>query len=300
MRAAFFGTPAAAIPALCSLADAATVATVVTRPDRPRGRSGRPGPSAVKRAAQEFGFPVLAPERAEEALDAVAGCDVAVVVAYGQILPERLLAAVPAGFVNVHFSLLPRWRGAAPVAHAILAGDDATGVSLMRLDAGLDTGPVFDQVRIPLRGNERRGPLTARLAAVGAELLGRTLAPIVSGAAVARRQDGAAATSAPKLRVADARLDPATGTEAVYRRVRAFHPAPGAWGMVEGRRFKVLDAAPLPDVAAPGRLASHEGRLLLGTGEGALELVTVQPEGRRPMSGSDWLAGRRGTSATLE
>jgi len=183
MRAAFLGTPASAVPSLAALADVADVVLVVTRPDRRRGRGARPTPPPVKTAALEWGFPVAQPEDAAtlQRLLAPLSLDLALVVAFGMILPPEVLATTRLGFVNVHFSLLPRWRGAAPVARAILAGDEKTGVSLMLIDAGLDTGPVIAAVGTPIAPDETRGSLTARLAHLGALLVDERLPAYVAG-----------------------------------------------------------------------------------------------------------------------
>ncbi len=298
MRAAFFGTPPAAVPSLAALAAVADVRLVVTRPDRPRGRSGRAAPSAVKVAAVDWGFPVAQPRRARELAEL--DVDVAVVVAYGQILPGALLAQPPHGFVNVHFSVLPRWRGAAPVARAILAGDEATGVSLMVLDEGMDTGPVLATEETPICDSETAGEVTARLAALGAALLGDYLPAYVRGDLAAEPQDGAAATLAPKLEPAEAEISRQHGAAEVLRRVRAFHPRPGAWAQVEGERIKVLAAAPTQSAGLrPGRIELKGGEAVLTTGDGSVALVTVQPAGKAPMPGAAWMNGRRGEPAEL-
>ncbi len=298
MRAAFFGTPPAAVPSLAALAAVADVELVVTRPDKPRGRSGRAAPSAVKLAAADWGFPVVQPRRAREitGLDV----DVAVVVAYGQILPATLLEQPARGFVNVHFSVLPRWRGAAPVARAILAGDELTGVSLMVLDEGMDTGPVLATEQTAIGEGETAGALTARLAALGAALLGDYLAAYVRGDLVAEPQDEAAAMPAPKLEPAEAEIGRHHGAAQVLRRVRAFHPRPGAWAVVDGERLKILEAAPTLNAGLrPGRIEQKGGEAVLTTGDGSVALVTVQPAGKAPMSGAAWMNGRRGEPAEL-
>ncbi len=299
MRAAFFGTPPAAVPSLAALATVADVALVVTRPDTPKGRSGRAAPSPVKVAAADWGFPLAQPRRAAELTDL--DVDVAVVVAYGQLLPAAVLELPRRGFVNVHFSLLPRWRGAAPVARAILAGDRVTGVSLMVLDEGMDTGPVLATEETPIGDGEPAGALTARLAGRGAALLADYLPAWVRGDLAPEPQDDAAATLAPKLHVDGARLDRTLGATEVLRRVRAFHPRPGTWAVVEGERLKILAAAPTRNAGLrPGRIEPKGGEAVLTTGDGAVSLVTVQPAGKGPMSGRAWMNGRRGEPAELD
>jgi methionyl-tRNA formyltransferase len=303
IRTAFFGTPAAAVPVVAALAGSTDLRLVVTRPDRPRGRSGRPDPPAVKRAAAEFGIPLAQPARPGEIGDVLraAALDVAVVAAYGRIIPGSLLAVPARGFVNVHFSLLPRWRGASPVAHAILGGDGETGVTLMQMDEGLDTGPVLAAARTAIRSDDTTGTLTARLAHLGARLLADTLPALARGEIAATAQDDAAATTAPPLAGDDGHIDPHRPAAEVLRLVRAMHPWPGAWGTVAGERFKVLAAAPagggeLP----PGRIAADRDMVRLGTGGGSVELLTVQPAGKAAMSGRAWMNGRRGEPADLE
>ncbi len=302
MRAAFFGTPPAAVPALAALAAVADVALVVTRPDKARGRSRRPIPPAVKEAAADWGFPVAQPRRAGDVTDRLTALDVdvAVVVAYGQLLPPGLLAVPAHGFVNVHFSVLPRWRGAAPVARAILAGDRITGVSLMVLDEGLDTGPVLVSEETPIGAEETAGALTARLAALGAALLGDYLGAYVAGNLVAVPQDGSSATVASKLEGAEAQLDRSMDGPEVLRRVRAFHPRPGAWVETDAGRIKVLRARPTSDAGLrPGHIEATGGVAVLTTGAGSVELVEVQPAGKPPMAGRDWMNGRRNEPAEV-
>ncbi len=301
MQTAFFGTPPAAVPSLETLAAETEIRFVVTRPDRPRGRSGRPRPSAVKEAARRLDLPVFQPDEPDELADRAAELEAAVVTAYGKIIKPALLSAPRKGFVNVHFSLLPRWRGAAPVARTILAGDAHTGVTLIEMDEGLDTGPILSRVETPIDPQESAGRLTERLSLLGADLLGATLAPYVRGEITPLPQPEDGATSAPKVDPAEARIDPARPAEEVVRAVRAFSPAPGAWGEVEGKRFRVLgavEAASLPDLP-PGRIELVGGALLMGTGTGVVQLTVVQQAGRSVMSGGAWGNGRRGEPATL-
>lgn len=304
IRAAFFGTPAAAVPVLAAVAEIADVALVVTRADKPAGRSMRPEPPPVKEAAADWGLPLAQPDRAGEVAARLAdlGVDVAVLAAYGQIIRPRLLGTPRRGFVNVHFSLLPRWRGAAPVERAILAADATTGVSLMAMDEGLDTGAVIATVATPIRPGERAGELTARMASLGARLTADHLAGYVAGDVAASPQDDAAATTAPRLLVAEARLDPRATPEALGRMVRAFHPRPGAWMTVEGGRFKVIRAHPgrMEVEVATGAIELVEGRVLLGAAVGTLELVEVQPAGKPAMPALAWMNGRRGAPASVE
>ena len=298
MRVVFFGTPDAAVPALRALVAAGhEVAFVVTQPDRRRGRGAELSPSPVKVAALELDVPVLTPDRAREVVDAVAGsgAEVGVVVAFGQLLPPALLEAVPHGFVNVHFSLLPRWRGAAPVERALLAGDARTGVCIMALEAGLDTGPVYARGVVPIGAHDTAGELEAKLVARGTELLVATL-PAVPGTRP-DPQEGEP-TYADKLTVEEFELDWDRPAAELARQIRAGNPRPGAWTTDHGSRVKVWRAKPLsvPADEPPGTLFA---RTRVATGDGALELVEVQPEGKRAMPADAWVAGRRGATTAL-
>ncbi len=298
MRLVFFGTPDAAVPALRALHAAGhDIASVVTQPDRRRGRGSEPSPSPVKVAAAELELPVLTPERSREVIDHVAasGAEIGVVVAFGQLLPEALLEAVPRGFLNVHFSLLPRWRGAAPVARAVLAADSETGVCIMALEAGLDTGPVYSRVVTPIGSHETAGELEARLVVLGTDLLVTTLPAIPMS--VPTPQVGEP-TYADKLTVEEFELDWELPATDLARMVRAGNPRPGAWTNDHGKRLKVWRARALSASvdAAPGTVFAHTR---VATGEGSLELVEVQPEGKRMMAANAWLAGRREPTVLL-
>jgi methionyl-tRNA formyltransferase len=289
------------VPPLRALVDAGhDVALVVTQPDRRRGRGGSLVPSAVRRAAEELGLPVRTPERARETIDEVRAlhADLGVVVAFGQLLPTPLLEAVDDVFVNVHFSLLPRWRGAAPVERAILAGDAETGVCLVRVDPELDAGPVYAEARTPIRADDTAGALRRRLVGIGTDLLVAHLPRVAT--AVPLPQEGVP-TYADKLTVEEFRLDPAAGSRVLERVVRAGNPRPGAWCTVRGRRVKVWRAHVGPSGAGPSGgaiAASVEGAIgpdaALATADGALVLDEVQPEGKRAMAATAWRAGLRG------
>ena len=273
MRVVFLGTPRDAVPPLRALHDAGhEIALVVTQPDRKRGRGGALVPSPVKVAAGELGLAVATPTRAREVVDQVrsTGAELGVVVAFGQLLPVPLLEALPRGFVNLHFSILPRWRGAAPVERAILAGDAETGVDLMAIEAGLDTGPVYASVRTPIAPTETAGELHDRLVGLATDLLVATL-PDLPGLAPAPQVGEP--TYAEKLTVGEFELDPAAPPDDLVRTVRAGNPRPGAWTTVDGRRLKVWRAH-----VDDGRFVADE----------------VQPEGKRAMPYAAWLAGHRG------
>lgn len=295
-RSAFFGTPAAAIPALAALAAGTSVELVVTQPDRPQGRSKQLIPSAVKIAASEWGIPIAQPSRAVEIAGNLEGLDVAVVVAYGQILPERMLGLPRHGFINVHFSKLPRWRGAAPVARAILAGDDSTGVDLMQLDAGMDTGPIIARSNTPIGPSETGGTLTARLAGLGAALLARTLPGILDGSAERVAQPENGVSLAPKVSSAEAFVSPlSTPAAQIDRAVRAFNPSPGAWAIVDGERLKVWRSGVRSGTdLAPGATEFVDGAPVVGTPDGAWELIEVQAAGKARLDAAGWARGHRG------
>jgi methionyl-tRNA formyltransferase len=275
VRLVFLGTPTDAVPSLQALHAAGhEIPLVVTQPDRRRGRGGALVPSPVKAAAEELGLPVATPAKAREVVEDVraTGAELGVVVAFGQLLPPALLDALPQGFVNVHFSLLPRWRGAAPVERAILAGDTETGVCIMELEQGLDTGPVYAREATPIGPDETAGELHERLVRIGTDLLLETVPGVRD--ATPEPQVGEA-TYAEKLTVEEFHLDPATPADELLLRVRAGNPRPGAWLTVDGKRIKVWRAH-----VADGRLVPDE----------------VQPEGKRPMTYPAWQAGHRGAS----
>ncbi|MDQ1456716.1 MAG: methionyl-tRNA formyltransferase [Actinomycetota bacterium] len=293
MRIVYFGTPVDAVPPLRALVDDGhDVALVVTQPDRRRTRGAGTDWSPVKRAAVDLGLPLRTPEKAREVVDDVRASDavLGVVVAFGQLLPVSLLEALPHGFVNLHFSLLPRWRGAAPVERAILAGDPETGVDLMRIEAGLDTGPVFARARVPIGPLESAGELHGRLVEVGTQLLRAHLPSIPD--AVPEPQVGEP-TYAEKLGVDEFRLDPDRSAAELARVVRAGNPRPGAWFRAGGRRVKVWRAREV-ERAEPLEPGSIHADGTFGTVRGALALDEVQPEGKRVMNANEWLAGVRG------
>jgi methionyl-tRNA formyltransferase len=305
MRVVYLGTPAAAVPPLKALLGSGhKVVAVVTRPDRPRDhRGGRPAPSPVKQVALDAGLPVLEPERGRDpALPgqlAELAADIGVSCAFGFLLPPPVLAAFPRGVINLHFSLLPAYRGAAPVQRALLDGVEVSGVCTFLIDEGIDTGPLLACRQVPVLPEEDAGSLTARLAETGAELVVSTLDGLEKGTLRPRPQPQRGGSLAPKVDPGEARLQLDAPAERVVNAVRAFTPSPGAWTTFRGRRLKVLRARLAPEPAGrpalePGRLAAGAGeRLLVGTGDHPVELVTVQPEGRRPMSGEEFARGAR-------
>jgi methionyl-tRNA formyltransferase len=298
MRLVFFGTPADAATALDALVVSGhEVALVVTRPDKRRGRGGALTPSPVREAAIRLDLAVRTPVKAAEVVDEVraSGADLGVVVAYGQILPPVLIDAVPLGLVNVHFSLLPRWRGAAPVERAILANDGETGVCIMRLEEGLDTGPVFASERTVIGPEETAGELRTRLVDLGTRLLVRTVPDVPS--AMPEPQVGEP-TYADKLDIAEFHLDPAHSASELHRLVRAGNPRPGAWMHVGGKRMKVLRASVTPGIAERPGVIDDSARL--ATTDGFLSLDDVQPEGGRVMTGIEWRRGLRKVDVSVD
>lgn len=304
MRIVFMGTPAFAVPSLKKLAAAYDVALVVTRPDAVRSRGKRLEPSPVKVAALELGLPVIEAKRmAPEVLEALAAAraDVFCVAAYGCILPDEVLSLAPLGCMNVHASLLPRWRGAAPIQRAILAGDELAGVSIMRIGHGVDTGAYCAQASCPVAG-KTADELTADLAELGGDLLVRTLPAIEAGEARWIEQDEALVTHAAKIEKAELRLDPALPALDNERRVLASSDAAPARCVLAGRPVRVTRAvtAPAPVPVDPGELAIHGHRVYLGCADGALELARVKPDGKREMDASAWAAGQRERSGSWE
>lgn len=272
------------------------IAAVVTQPDRPAHRRRITAPP-VKEVATAAGIEALQPERLSgEALDAVLGLapDALVWAAYGNLVPRRLIEAVDGRAVNVHPSLLPRWRGAEPVAHAILAGDAETGVTLMQGTAALDAGPVIEQEKVAIGGSESTGELEARLALVGSSLLERRLVPYLEGRLVARAQDESSVTWAPRLDPALGDLDLARPAEELARIVRAYTPDPGAHTFFRGTRLAVLRAAAAEGAPSEqGSLRLDSGVPLVATGSGWLRLDEVRPAGKRAMTGAEWARGQR-------
>ena len=295
------GTPEFAVPSLDAvrrLSDAGTIdlVVVVTQPDR-AGHRGRVTAPPVKDRAIALGIPVLQPARLDSAaVDEIRGLEPLLLVwaAYGNKIPRGLIDAVSGRAVNVHASLLPRWRGAAPVAHAILAGDRETGITLMEGTAALDEGPILAQERTAIGEAESRGDLTHRLAAIGARLLERELPRYIAGELTGTPQDGATATLAPKLSSRDGELDFARPADELARRVRALTPEPGAWTKFRGERLVVAGASVSGGTPHEhGVLEIHDGRPEVAAGAGWLRLDLVRPAGKRTMRGEDWARGLR-------
>lgn len=298
MRVVFMGSPDFALPSLRALLEAYQVVGVVTQPDRPAGRGLGMRPAPVKQAAVEYGLPIIQPHRLHDP-EAIAilrqwAPGLIVVAAFGQILRQEVLDLPEHGCLNIHASLLPRWRGAAPVQAAILHGDRETGVTLMKMDTKLDTGPILAQRALPIREDETGGSLSRRLAEAGAELLLQTLPDYLPGRLAPRPQEEHLATYAPLLRKADGALDFSRSAAALERQIRAFDPWPGSFFLWQGRRINVLRARAERSAAPePGTVVERGNRPAIATSEGFLVLEVVQPEGRTPMSAGDFVRGAR-------
>ncbi|PKH41463.1 methionyl-tRNA formyltransferase [Nocardioides alpinus] len=299
MRVVFAGTPEVAVPALDAIAASRhELVGVVTRPDAPSGRGRKLLASPVALRAEELGVPVLKPEHPRDpdfqAALAELRPDVCPVVAYGAMLPQSALDLVPHGWINLHFSVLPSWRGAAPVQHSLWAGDEVTGATTFRIVKALDAGPVFGIMTERIRPGDTAGDLLERLAEGGSGLLVQTLDGIEDGSLEAREQPEDGVSFAPKILVDDARIDWTHPAAAIDRQVRACTPAPGAWSTFEGERIKVgpLTGADGPDLG-PGVLEVTKNAVLVGTGTTPLRLGEVKAFGKKQMPAADWARGVR-------
>ncbi|WP_407840050.1 methionyl-tRNA formyltransferase [Streptomyces sp. DSM 116496] len=301
MKLVFAGTPEVAVPALDALIASGRheVAAVVTRPDAPAGRGRRLVASPVAERAEEAGIEVLKPVRPRDpefqARLREIGPDCCPVVAYGALIPKGALDIPKHGWVNLHFSLLPAWRGAAPVQQSIMAGDQVTGASTFRIEEGLDTGPVFGILTEEIRPTDTSGDLLTRLAFAGSGLLVATMDGIEDGTLRAVEQPADGVSLAPKITVEDARVDWNAPAMRVDRLVRGCTPAPGAWTVFRGERLKLVSVAPVADRTdlKPGDLGAAKNNVYVGTGSHAVELLWVQPQGKKPMKAADWARGVR-------
>ncbi len=301
MKLVFAGTPEVAVPALDALIASGRheVAAVITRPDAPAGRGRRLVASPVAERAEEAGIEVLKPVRPrdpdfQDRLREIAP-DCCPVVAYGALIPKSALDIPKHGWVNLHFSLLPAWRGAAPVQQSIIAGDQVTGASTFRIEEGLDTGPVYGILTEEIRPTDTSGDLLTRLAFAGSGLLAATMDGIEDGTLRAVEQPHDGVSHAPKITVEDARIDWSAPAMRADRVVRGCTPAPGAWTVFRGERLKVISLGPVPDRRdlEPGALAPAKNNVYVGTGSHAVELLWVQPQGKKPMRAADWARGVR-------
>ncbi len=300
MRVIFMGTPQFALPSLDMLAKAHELVSVITQPDRPAGRGKEMHPSRVKLRALELGLDVRTPAslKGDQIQADLLGLepDLIIVAAFGQLLPEAILEGPKFGALNVHASLLPRWRGAAPIQAAILAGDNITGVTIMEMDAGLDTGPIVNQAQTPILPDETGGMLSDRLAVLGSELLQKTIEPYTSGELGPTPQDENLATYAPMLKKKDGLLQfKEHSASRLARQVRAHDPWPGSFFVWRDTRLGVSQAAVLEEEAlAPGEVALIDGWPVIGCETSALRLLQVHPAGRRTMAGDEFVRGAPG------
>jgi methionyl-tRNA formyltransferase len=300
MRIVYMGTPPFAVPPLHSLISAGhELVGVITRIDKPAGRGKVLTPPAVKVAAGQAGLPVFQPKRVREpesiAQIRAMGPEVIVVAAYGQILPRELLALPKYGCVNIHASLLPAYRGAAPINWAIINGETRTGITVMQMDEGMDTGGILAQESIPIDPRDTTGTLTEKLSQIGSRLIVGTLSRIESGGLTAVPQDNSKASMAPLLKKDAGLIDWTMSAREIHNRVRGLSPWPGAFSFLDGAMVKVLETEVVPGGVDPGTLtAQGKDSLAVGTGKELLRIVSLQPEGKRPMTAAEFLRGHRG------
>jgi methionyl-tRNA formyltransferase len=295
-RIAFLGSPEAAVPTLTTLAGSHDIAVVITRPDKPRGRGRDLRPTPVRTEAERLGLEVAMPGTAEElmaALSASGPLDVAVVVAYGRILRPDALEAPGRGMLNLHFSLLPRWRGAAPVSRALMAGDAMTGVTIFRIDEGLDTGPVLTAQAIDIEPEETSGALTSRLARLGARLMANVMPPYLAGEVEPVPQSEEGMTHAPKIEPGERAIQVTGRLTTEVNRVRALSPQPGATLIIDGEAHQVLQARASDHDPTPGSWVEVSGMPVAGLADGGMELAAILPPGKKVMDGAAWLRGAR-------
>jgi methionyl-tRNA formyltransferase len=295
----FMGSPDFAVPPLVALAEGFSVIGVVTQPDRPAGRGRKLTPPPVKLLAEELCIPVIQPQRLHKdpvAMDQIRAWnpDVIVVAAFGQILKPEVLDLPAHGCLNMHGSLLPRWRGAAPITAAILHGDPETGITIMKMDPGLDTGPMISKRAIPIEAGDTTGSLLDKMAKLGAELLVETLPAYLGGDLYPQSQDDSQATYAPLLSKSDGELDFSQSAAVLARKVRAFNPWPGTFFKWSGSNLKVHAAYPVEKVSVvAGQQMIHNHFPAVGTSDGILVLEQLQPAGKKPMAGDVFLRGAK-------
>lgn len=306
MRIVFAATPDVALPTLeVLLASDHEVVAVLTRPDAPAGRGRRMTPSVVAEHARAHGIPVLMPASLADpdAQTELAGlrADVGVVVAFGALIPAPVLAIPSHGWVNLHFSLLPAWRGAAPVQHAIWNGDELTGVTVFQLDEGMDTGPMYAHRVYPLAPTQTAGDVLTELAGLGADVVREVVDSIAAGTARAIPQPQEGASRAPRITVDQARIQWTAASAAIDRQVRACTPHPGAWTTIEGVRVRIGPVQAASDThLAPGHVQASDAAICIGTGDGHVVLGWVQPAGKARMSAADWWRGLRVSEARCD
>ena len=305
MKLVYMGTPQFAVLPLLALVEAGhEVVAVVTRIDKPAGRGQTLTAPAVKRAAIERGLAVCQPKRVRdpefiETLRALEP-EAIVVAAYGQILPKEILTLPKYGCINIHASLLPRYRGAAPINWAIVRGETETGNTIMQMDEGMDTGAILLQERLPIDPKDTAGTLTEKLSIQGAKLITTVLLLIASGKLLPTEQDSSQATLAPLLKKEYGRIDWQRAAQQIHNSVRGMNPWPGAYTMLENKIVKLIETAVADGIAEPGQLLEKDGNALLaGTGSGLLQLLTIQPEGKKPMAAAEFLRGHRGVAGKM-
>jgi methionyl-tRNA formyltransferase len=294
MRIVFIGTGEIGVPTLRALLSSEhEVVAVVTQPDKPVGREQRIEPPPIKKQVAKTRIPILQPTRIEAAIENIRDLtpDVIVVIAYGQILPRDVLELPRLACLNLHASLLPRWRGAAPIQAAIAAGDPETGITAMYMDEGLDTGDVLLQRNLEILPNDTGGSLHDRLAQIAPEALLESLRLVAAGAAPRIAQDSALATHAPKLKREHGLIDWSESAEAIERKVRAYNPWPGAFMKLDNQNLKIFSASVVVLGGQPGEVLRSDKDLIIGTGKGALSLAEVQLEGKRRMTSAEFLRG---------
>lgn len=298
MRIVFFGTPEFAIPALQRLEATHQLVAVVTQPDKPKGRHGQPQPSPAKLWAQARGIPVLAPAGLKENdgfIEKLKGLnpEICVVAAYGKMLTQKVLDIPTGGFINIHGSILPCYRGSAPIQRALMAGETRTGATIMSVALEMDAGDILRVAETEIMADDDYGTVAERLSHLGSEALIEVLADIEAGKVRPREQDEERVTYAPPISKEEARIDWNTSAEQIFNQVRGLSPKPGAFTFFNGRRLKVLKTIQAPgDVALQvGEPAFQEGRLLVGTSSTPLELLIIQPEGKRPMAAAEFIRG---------
>jgi len=294
----FMGSPDFALPTLKALADHFSVAGVVTQPDRPAGRGRTLTPPPVKELALERNLPIIQPRnlKEEDAKEQLRNwkADVIIVAAFGQILPPEILELPAHGCINVHASLLPRWRGAAPIQAAILHGDEITGITIMEMDSGLDTGPIIDQRTIPIQPDDTAGSLSQKLAHLGGEMIVESLTEYLSGDLVPKPQDDSKATYAPMLNKSDGELDFKRPAKKVSLKIRAYNPWPGTFIYWKDKRLKIYTAHAVPTTSpGPGVRTKHANLPAIGTEDGIIVFDKVQPAGKQKMPGEAFLRGAR-------
>ncbi|MUT66826.1 methionyl-tRNA formyltransferase [Paenibacillus sp. NEAU-GSW1] len=312
MRIVFMGTPEFAVPSLHLLLEQGyEIAAVVSQPDRPKGRKRTLTPPPVKEAALALGLPVLQPERmrSPEAVAAIAELqpDLIVTAAYGQILPKAVLELPRLGCINVHGSLLPKYRGGAPIQRSIMNGEKVTGVTIMYMAEGLDTGDMISKVEVSITDEDTSGTLFEKLSAAGAELLGRTLPALIAGEITAVPQADEQATYAPNLTRDDERIDWSRSARQIYDQVRGLSPMAGAFTTLQGEVFKIwkcenpnAGSAAGSSAATPGTVLEASARgIAVQTGDGVLTLLDIQPSGKRMMTAAEWLAGSKLPAGTM-